>query len=180
VPAPAGPDPSAVVGAPRGALLTGEVLEAEMDRVASLLRCAVCQGLSVKDSPTGMAADMRKQVREMVAQGYDEEQVLSYFARSYGEFVRLRPRLQGVNWLVWLGPVAALAAGAFVVARVLRRAGGGVVSGGTDAGEPAPGRDRLPDDPALARFVRQVREEAYGWPDGLSPEGRSGDAPESR
>jgi hypothetical protein len=127
-----------------------------------------------------MAADMRKQVREMVAQGYDEEQVISYFARSYGDFVRLRPPLQGINWLVWLGPVAVLAAGGFVVARILRRAGGGVAAGGADTSEPVPGRDELPDDPALARFVRQVREEAYGWPGGLSPEGRSGAAPEAR
>jgi cytochrome c-type biogenesis protein CcmH len=147
--------------------------------VASLLRCAVCQGLSVADSPTGMAADMRKQVREMVAQGYDEEQVLSYFARSYGEFVRLRPPLQGVNWLVWLGPVAALAGGALFVARVLRRAGAGAAAAATEATEPVPGRDQLPDDPALARLVRQVREEAYGWPGGVSPEGRAGAAPEA-
>jgi cytochrome c-type biogenesis protein CcmH len=64
----------------------------------------------------------------MLAAGYDQEQILAYFEHSYGEFVRLQPPLRGVNWLVWLGPLLALAAGGFFVTRALsarrtRRAG---------------------------------------------------------
>ena len=162
----AGPDPRALVGAPRGHALDGAALDEEAKRVAGLLRCPVCQGLSVADSPVGMAANMRQQVREMIAAGYDEEQVLAYFEKSYGEFVRLRPPLRGVNWLVWAGPLAGLLLGALVVTRALRAPR---AEGEPAATEPAVGRDTLPEDPGLAAYVLRVRERVYGWPGGVSP-----------
>jgi cytochrome c-type biogenesis protein CcmH len=168
VPAAKAPDPRHVVGEPLSASRTGVELDEEAARVGALLRCPVCQGLSVADSPTGMALDMRAQVREMVQAGYAEEQVLSYFEKSYGEFVRLEPPLRGVNWLVWVGPLAGLLLGAFVVARALRTPPRRAVAARTFL-EPLPGPDMLPDDPALARQVLRVRELAYGWPGGISP-----------
>jgi cytochrome c-type biogenesis protein CcmH len=161
-----GGEPAGVVGAPHGRALAGQALDARTEDVASLLRCPVCQGLSVADSPATMAVNMRGQVRELLAAGYDQEQILAYFEHSYGEFVRLEPPLRGVNWLVWLGPLVALAAGAFFVTRAL-----GARHGATAAAEqaPLPGPDTLPDDPELARHVRRVRELAYGWPDGRPP-----------
>jgi hypothetical protein len=103
-----------------------------------------------------------------VAAGYSEEQVLSYFEKSYGEFVRLEPPLRGVNWLVWAGPLAGLLLGAFVVMRALRPPRAGAPPADPSQ-EPVPGPDSLPDDPALARHVKRVRERAYGWPGGVSP-----------
>jgi len=164
--APTGAEPSRVVGAPRGKALDGDALAARTEDVAGLLRCPVCQGLSVADSPATMAVNMKGQVKELLAQGYDQEQILAYFENSYGEFVRLEPPLRGVNWLVWLGPVLALAAGGVIVAwtlRARRRAGS------VEPEAPLPGPDTLPDDPKLARHVRRVRELAYGWPDGRPP-----------
>lgn len=164
--------PEQVVGAPRGQRLTGEALERRTDEVGALLRCPVCQGLSVADSRAGTAVAMKGQVRDMLAAGYDQEQVLSFFERSYGGFVRLEPPLRGVNWLVWLAPVAGLLLGGFVILRALRGPSSGsatppVVSE-ADATD-APQRDSLPDDPDLARYVRRARELAYGWPDGAPP-----------
>lgn len=160
--------PSSVVGAPHAQPLAGAALDARTEDVAGLLRCPVCQGLSVADSPATMAVNMKAEVKDLLAQGYDQEQVLAYFERSYGEFVRLEPPLRGVNWLVWLTPLAALAAGAWAVMRLLRarRAAGG----GAEA--PLPGPDTLPDDPQLARAVLRVRELAYGWTGGRSPGSR--------
>jgi cytochrome c-type biogenesis protein CcmH len=162
----AGSDPSRVVGVPRGTPLAGEALTARTEEVAGVLRCPVCQGLSVADSPATMAVSMKAQVKDLLAQGYDQEQILAYFENSYGEFVRLEPPLRGVNWLVWLGPVIALAAGGFVVfwtLRARRRART------VEEPSPMPGPGTLPDDPELARHVRRVRELAYGWPDGRPP-----------
>jgi cytochrome c-type biogenesis protein CcmH len=160
--------PAFVIGPPKGQPLQGQALEARTEDVAALLRCPVCQGLSVKDSPATMAQDMKVQVREMLAAGYTDEQILAYFERSYGEFVRLQPPLRGVNWLVWAGPFVGLLAGGALVAFVLRR-----TRPGQPGAEPAslgsselPARDTLPDDPRLAAAVRRVRELAYGWPDG--------------
>lgn len=76
---------------PRGAPLTGDALETRTEQVASLLRCPVCQGLSVADSPSSTAQNMKAHIRELVAQGYNQDQILAYFERSYSEFVRLEP-----------------------------------------------------------------------------------------
>jgi len=173
--ADAAPDAAVVVGPPAGPPVTGEALEAQTDEVAALLRCPVCQGLAVGDSPAGMAVKMKRQVKDLVAAGYDEEQILAYFERSYGEFVRLEPPLRGVNWLVWLAPLVGLIAGALVVGWALRapRAPaspqGEVLPEAVEADEAVPGPDTLPEEPRLAEYVLKVREEAYGWPGGSSP-----------
>src|SRR5439155_17174077 len=118
---PPGAAPAAGIGAPKGPQLSGPELDKRTDDIGALLRCPVCQGLSVADSPATMARNMKAEVREKLAKGYDQEQILAYFERSYGEFVRLEPPMRGVNWLVWFGPVAALLAGGAVVAWALRR-----------------------------------------------------------
>jgi cytochrome c-type biogenesis protein CcmH len=97
-----------------------------------------------------MAQDMKHQVRELLARGYSQEQILAYFERSYGQFVLLKPKFQGVAALVWLLPVAALIFGAIVVlskAKQLER-GPEVVA------ETAP-----VEDPYLAR-VRELVEKS--------------------
>jgi len=170
-----GEDPAQVVGAPRGPRLEGAALDARAKQVGGLLRCPVCQGLSVADSPSTMASNMRAQVRELLAAGYDQDQVLAYYERSYGEFVRLQPPLRGVNWLVWLAPVAGLLLGAAVIAWALRAPRAGAVEGTVPRAPAAaavtavPEADTLPSDPMLARYVLRIRERAYGWPGGLSP-----------
>jgi cytochrome c-type biogenesis protein CcmH len=167
-------DPAQVVGAPRGPRLQGAALESRAKEVAGLLRCPVCQGLSVADSPSTMASNMRAQVKDLLAAGYGEEQILAYFERSYGEFVRLKPPLRGVNWLVWLAPVAGLLLGAAVIAWVLRgprRAPAEMTAAREPSGSERadlPGPDTLPPDPSLAPYVLRVRERAYGWPGGVS------------
>jgi cytochrome c-type biogenesis protein CcmH len=156
----------AVVGAPRGAPVTGLDLDARAKEAAALLRCPVCQGLSVADSPATMAVKMKAEVREMVAAGYDQDQVLAYFERSYGEFVRLKPPLRGVNWLVWLAPLMGLLIGGAFVAWTLR----GAKAETPPAMAQAPvGVDALPEDTALVPYVLKVRELAYGWPGGVRP-----------
>lgn len=157
------PDPRATIGAPAGPPVSGAELDRRTVEIAALLRCPVCQGLSVGDSPSSMAVKMKAQVRDLVAAGYDAEQVLTYFERSYGEFVRLKPPLRGVNWLVWVGPVVALAGGVLVVRHALRRG-----AAAPPASPTAP--DALLQDPELAPYVLRVRELAYGWPGGVRPE----------
>ena len=164
----AGEDPAQVVGAPRGARLSGAALDARAKEIAGLLRCPVCQGLSVSDSPSTMASNMRAEVKDLVAAGYDQEQILAYFERSYGEFVRLKPPLRGVNWLVWLAPAFGLLAGAAVIAWALRapRATADIAPAAEAA---MPGPDTRPVDASLAPYVLRVRERAYGWPGGVAP-----------
>jgi cytochrome c-type biogenesis protein CcmH len=170
------PVSSSTIGAPKGPPLSGAELDARTADVGALLRCPVCQGLSVADSPATMARNMKAEVREKLAAGYDQEQILEHFERSYGEFVRLEPPMRGVNWLVWLGPLAGLLGGGVAVAWALKRSGRFATSSGAaerDAGAPSlsdlPARDTLPNDARLAAAVRRVRNLAYGWSGGLPP-----------
>jgi cytochrome c-type biogenesis protein CcmH len=85
------------------------------------LRCPICQGGSIQESPVDSAKNMRRRVRELVDRGYDEDQIFDYFVRRYGDWVLMSPTTSGFNWLVWLGPAVAaglaLAALAYVVTR---------------------------------------------------------------
>lgn len=141
-----GGDPRGVVGPPKGQALAGEALLTRTEDVAGLLRCPVCQGLSVADSPSTTAQNMRHQVRELLERGYDQQQILAYFERSYGEFVRLQPPLRGVNWLLWLAPALVLLGGAFFLLR--RRT------------PPAP--EAPASDPTLDAYRARARALAFG------------------
>ena len=110
-------------GPPLGPPLSGAALDQATEDVASLMRCPVCQGLSVADSPASSAVDLKAEVRRQLALGYTRDQVIASFERSYGEFIRLEPKAEGFNWLVWLAPMLALGAGALVIFFRLRPAG---------------------------------------------------------
>jgi len=83
--------------------------------IARIVRCPVCQGLSVEDSHADAAVAMKQRITELVALGYDEAQITGYFVDRYGEWVRLKPPATGINWIIWLSPVALAAVGAGVI-----------------------------------------------------------------
>lgn len=146
------PDAQNFVGAPQSAPLTGAQLTQRTHEVSALLRCPVCQGMAVADSPSEMAVNMKAQVHELLARGYTEEQILKYFELSYGQFVLLRPKFEGVNRLVWLLPVGAMLIGVaivFIKLRKLERA----VPPPIDNSQPPTD----PSDPYLSRVRDLVR-----------------------
>ena len=116
-----GPDVESTVGPPAGPVLTGATLDAATDALSGIMRCPVCQGLSVNDSPSESARNMKRQIRAMVAAGYDDEQILSYFEAAYGEFIRMVPKAKGFNLLVWFIPGIGLLAGLGMVLMTVRR-----------------------------------------------------------
>jgi cytochrome c-type biogenesis protein CcmH len=109
-----------LLGAPQGTPLSGDALEARTNEIAALVRCPVCQGMSIADSKSEMAINMKKRVHELLSQGYTEAQILGDFEESYGQFVLLKPKFEGVNALVWIVPVLAVITGIFIVVRKLK------------------------------------------------------------
>jgi cytochrome c-type biogenesis protein CcmH len=91
-----------------------------VDRITSELRCVVCQGLSVRDSPSESARQMRDIVAQRVAEGRTDDQIRDEFRASYGDGVVLSPPLASWTGLVWLVPIVALLAGLVVAWRRLR------------------------------------------------------------
>lgn len=116
-------------------LMAGDELERRTAALASKLRCPVCQGLSIDDSPAPSARDMRAVVRQKLAEGMSESEITAYFVSRYGEFVLLQPEAKGANLLVWLGPVAIFLGGLALAGGFLRRhSGAGRVGGGSPRG----------------------------------------------
>ena len=139
------PDAAQFVGAPQGKPLAGAELAQRTNEVGALLRCPVCQGMAVADSPAEMAVNMKAQVRELLSRGYTEEQILRYFELSYGQFVLLEPKFEGVTALVWILPGVALLLGAAVVVVKLRK-----LESRAPAAE-TPSAPVAADDPYLSR-----------------------------
>ena len=91
-----------------------------VERITSELRCVVCQGLSVKDSPSESARQMRAVVVQRVAEGKTDDQIRDEFRASYGDWVVLSPPLASWSGLVWIIPFLALLGGLAVAWRRLR------------------------------------------------------------
>jgi cytochrome c-type biogenesis protein CcmH len=89
--------------------------------VAAQLRCPVCQGLSLADSPSELALEMKDVVRDQLAAGRTPDEVKAYFVAKYGEWILLEPPRRGVNLLAYALPAIALVAGLGVIWLALRR-----------------------------------------------------------
>lgn len=96
-------------------------LEAKTSALASQLRCPVCQGLSIEDSPTELALEMRGVIRDQLAAGRTPKEVEEYFVSKYGEWILLQPKPEGFNLAVYALPIAALVLGGGVVGVAVRR-----------------------------------------------------------
>jgi cytochrome c-type biogenesis protein CcmH len=85
--------------------------EARARELSRELRCMVCQNQSIDDSEAPLARDLRLLVRERIAAGDSDAQVIDFLVARYGEFVLLKPRLEPHTWLLWFLPPLALAGG---------------------------------------------------------------------
>ena len=111
--------PASAKDAPSAAL--NPEIEARMMVLAAELRCLVCQNQTIADSHSGLAEDLRQQIREMLAKGMTEDQINHYMTDRYGDFVLYRPPFKASTWLLWVGP-GLLTVGALVaLVMVLRR-----------------------------------------------------------
>ncbi len=129
----------------------GAAVEDKVREIASELRCVVCQNLSVADSPSDLAKEMRNLVRELVQRGMSREEIDAYFVSRYGEFVLLAPPKRGFNLLVWGLPFVAIAVGGGAVYLVARRWVG-----------QAPARQPEIDPAYAERVHRELKEREQG------------------
>src|SRR5688572_234530 len=97
------------------------ILEERTAEVAAVLRCPVCQGLSLNDSPAELSLQMRALVKEQLKEGKSPEEVKAYFVSKYGEWVLLQPRARGMNLVVYLAPFILLLGGGGLIVVMVRK-----------------------------------------------------------
>jgi cytochrome c-type biogenesis protein CcmH len=155
-----------------------EHLEEQMRQIASGLRCPVCQNLSVADSPSEMAQEMRALIVDELRAGKRPEEIRAYFVSKYGEWILLSPTPRGFGLLVWvlpgLGAVVAFGGAAWVLRR-WTRPGTSMPRAGAVVDETVLARVRAAaaaDDPPVAlppeeaRLVEGLRELLFDYRSG--------------
>jgi len=100
---------------------TDSALDAQTAAVAATLRCPVCQGESIQDSPSELAQQMRAVVRDRLRSGQTPDQVKSYFVSRYGEWILLEPRMKGLNVALYALPVVLIAGGLVLIIFLVRK-----------------------------------------------------------
>ena len=100
--------------------LKDQALQARFERITQDLRCLVCQNESIADSNVELAGDLRRQVREMLADGKSDAAIFDFMTDRYGEFVRFNPPLEPKTLLIWGAPFIMLLLGGLIIFRVVR------------------------------------------------------------
>ena len=85
------------------------------------LRCVTCRGYSIADSNIELASDLRRQVRELMAQGKNDDEIFKYMTDRYGDYILYDPPVTGRTWILWAAPVLLLIAGLAGAAIVISR-----------------------------------------------------------
>ena len=134
--------------------LNAKAIENNENRIRHLeekLRCLVCQNQSLADSNAELAGDLRKQVRDQVAAGRSDDEIISYLVQRYGDFVLYEPPFKATTALLWVGPFLLFAAAVGFLLFAVRR------------------RRNAPQEPALVPDEKRLVERVLG------PEKKSGD-----
>ena len=96
-------------------------LEKRVMELSEELRCLVCQNQTIADSHAELAIDLKNQVREKLASGMSNQDVIAYMVERYGDFVLYRPPVKGTTWVLWFGPFLLLFIGIGVLVAKLKK-----------------------------------------------------------
>jgi cytochrome c-type biogenesis protein CcmH len=96
------------------------VAAARAVKLSEKLRCLVCQNQSIAESNAELALDLRRQIREQIAAGKTDQQIVDYMVARYGDFVLYEPPIKATTVLLWMGPGLLMLIGFVILARTLR------------------------------------------------------------
>jgi len=96
------------------------VVEKRMVAISEELRCLVCQNESLAGSRADLALDLKREIRTLIKSGKTDAEIMDFMVSRYGDFVRYRPPVNPVTWLLWFGPFVLLLGAIFVLVRMVR------------------------------------------------------------
>jgi len=114
------------------------------ERLANLsheLRCLQCQNQTLADSPSSIAADLRREIREQIKAGKSDKEIIAFLTQRYGDFILYKPRVTPLTYLLWFGPFVLLVGGLIVLFRYVKQR-----------------RDAIVDQPLTAEERRRAEE----------------------
>ena len=97
------------------------VIEQRLTKLSQELRCLQCQNQTLADSPAGLAADLRREIREQMKAGKSDQEIIAFLTQRYGDFILYRPRVTYTTYLLWFGPFILLLAGLYVLFRYIKQ-----------------------------------------------------------
>jgi len=100
--------------------LPDPVQQARYEALIHELRCLQCRSQSLADSDVSLAADLRREIRGLIAQGKSDADVKAFLSARYGDYIFFRPPLDKQTWLLWLAPGLLLVVGGLIAWRVVR------------------------------------------------------------
>lgn len=96
-------------------------VQARYERLARQLRCLVCRSETIADSNAQLAVDLRRQLRELIADGRSDQEIMQYMTDRYGDYVLYKPPLVPRTLLLWAAPVLLVLGGAAAAVMVIAR-----------------------------------------------------------
>ena len=117
------------------------VIEQRLANLSKELRCLQCQNQTLAESPAGLAADLRREIREQMKAGKSDQEIIAFLTQRYGDFILYRPRVTFTTYLLWFGPFVLLLAGLYVLFRYIKQR-----------------RDLIPEKPLSADERRRAEE----------------------
>ena len=117
------------------------VIEQRLANLSRELRCLQCQNQTLADSPAGLAADLRREIREQMKAGKSDQEIIAFLTQRYGDFILYKPRVTYTTYLLWFGPFILLLAGLYVLFRYIKQR-----------------RDIIPEKPLSADERRRAEE----------------------
>ena len=105
------------------AVLPDAAMQERYKALTHEIRCMQCMNNSIADSPVGLAADLRRDVREMIIAGKTDDDIRAYMVERYGNVILFSPPLNATTAWVWLTPLLSLIGGIVIAVVIVRRRG---------------------------------------------------------
>lgn len=96
------------------------VIEQRLIVISEELRCLVCQNESLAGSRADLALDLRREIRTLIKAGKTDAEIMEFMVNRYGDFVRYRPPVKPVTWMLWFGPFLLLIGALVILIRMVR------------------------------------------------------------
>ena len=97
------------------------VVEQRLAKLSQELRCLQCQNQTLAESPSSIAADLRREIREQIQAGKSDKEIVAFLTQRYGDFILYRPRVTPTTYLLWFGPFVLLIVGLVVLFRYVKQ-----------------------------------------------------------